>query len=217
MHPNCKLLFEKYACHLFHPGLRVLEIAPDAYPSTLRKMVSFQDIRWDTLNIDDSPATYSRCELYSYPIPNDAYDIVVSANVSEHVAKIWRWMPELARVTKPGGLVITHNPTSWARHECPIDCWRIYPEGMKALCEDAGLAIETLFHGSLEHPQYKRAWPGISPEWQSRNRRIWFRFWALFGLPVEKAFDLIAVARKPIPSGGSEKGHRSAHPAPQAA
>jgi SAM-dependent methyltransferase len=115
-------------------------------------MMTHEDIQWDTLDIYDSPnLTYPKSETYSFPISDNTYDIVISGQVIEHVAKIWRWMPELARVTKPVGLVITVNPSSWPFHEAPIDCWRMYPDGMKALCEDAGLLIEQSFSDRLNY------------------------------------------------------------------
>jgi len=113
------------------------------------------------------------------------------------VAKIWRWMPELARVTKPGGLVITISPTSWPYHEAPIDCWRMYPEGMKALCDDAGLVVEKSFYESLELPDSIRSIPGRSPEWQPPRLRLAYRILGKLGFPVERAYDTITIARKP--------------------
>lgn len=161
-------------------------------------MIPSEGMQWDTLDIYDSPnLTYPKSELYSFPVADNTYDIVLSGQVIEHVAKIWRWMPELARVTKPSGVVITVNPSSWPYHEAPIDCWRMYPEGMKALCEDAGLCVETSICGSLELPNFIRSVPGRSPEWQPRIQRYSFRLLGLFGFPVEKAFDTITIARKP--------------------
>ena len=197
MHTNSKLLFDKFARPLFRSGIRVLEIGPDSYPSTFQKMVSMEEITWDTLDICDSPSlTYAGSPLYFFPIQSDTYDIVLSGQVIEHVARIWQWMRELARVTRPNGLVITINPISWPYHEAPIDCWRIYPEGMKALCEDAGLSIERTFGGSLELPKCRRYLPGRSPEHQPEILRLFFSIAGLFGFPVEKSFDTITIARK---------------------
>ena len=197
MHTNSKFLFAKYASPCFHSGMRVLEIGPDRFPSTYRAMVPCKGMQWDTLDISDSPKlTYPKSQLYSFPIADDTYDIVLSGQVIEHVAKIWRWMQELARVTKPGGLVITISPSSWPYHEAPIDCWRMYPEGMKALCEDAGLSVKTSFFGSLELPEFTEAIPGRSPEFQPEKLRRCFEVLGLYGFPVEKAFDTITIAGK---------------------
>jgi SAM-dependent methyltransferase len=197
MHVNSKLLFDKYARPCFSTKMRVLEVGPDRFPSSYRKIAALDDLHWDTLDIYDSPKlTYPKSQLYSFPIPDGTYDIVLSGQVIEHVAKVWQWMRELARVAKPGGLVITISPSSWPYHEAPIDCWRMYPEAMKALCEDAGLAVETCFFGSLETPFFKRAIPGRSARYQPIPVRYMFRLLGLFGFPVEKAFDTITIARK---------------------
>ena len=95
-------------------------------------MVGDDSLQWDTLDLVDGHAyvpaelTYRSRSPYEFPIEDDAYDIVLSANVIEHVRCVWRWLPELARVCKAGGLVITISPVSWPYHEAPIDCWRIY-------------------------------------------------------------------------------------------
>ena len=140
MHTNSRLLFQKHARGFFRPGVRVLEIGPDQFPSTYCSLVADPSITWDTLDIwQDARLTYSATSEYSFPAPSDAYDIVLSGQVIEHVRKIWLWIKELTRVCKVGGLVITINPVSWPYHEHPIDCWRAFPEGMRALYEDASL------------------------------------------------------------------------------
>jgi SAM-dependent methyltransferase len=188
MHSNSALLFQKYARPLFKDSMRVLEIAPDGAPSSYQKMAGNGTLQWETLDIDAtgfippealSRLTYVIRDEYHFPIPDNTFDIVVSGQVIEHVKKIWRWMNELARVCKPGGRVITINPVSWEYHACPVDCWRIYPEGMRALHSDAGLNTELAVFESLEErekpsPLYllrqalkpligKR--PFIKPEW----------------------------------------------------
>ena len=70
----------------------------------------------------------------------------------EHVSRIWLWIKELERITKPGGKIILISPISWPYHEAPIDCWRIYPEGMKALINDfTNLNILLCNQETLEH------------------------------------------------------------------
>jgi SAM-dependent methyltransferase len=197
MHQNSQLLFDAHAKARFADGMRVLEMGPDGFPSSFRQRVS-RNVTWDTADIYESPQlTYSKSDAYNLPVANDSYDVVFSAQVIEHVPRIWKWFPELARVTRPGGLVITINPTSWPYHEAPIDCWRIFPEGMKALCGEAGLVPETIFSGSLEQPGARRSLPGRSRDSQPRLTRLGFHILGRFGFPVEKAFDTITVARKP--------------------
>jgi SAM-dependent methyltransferase len=205
MHPNSVLLFEAYAREHFRPGLRVLEIGPDLFPSTLRTLVGDESLQWDTLDLVDGHAhvpaelTYRSRSPYEFPIEDGAYDIVLSANVIEHVRCVWRWMPELARVCRAGGLVITIGPVSWPYHEAPIDCWRIYPEGMRALYEEASLTVLVSNFDALEAKRggRRRFLPGRSPISQPWQLRLAFRILGPLGFPVEAAYDVITVGEKP--------------------
>lgn len=141
MHLNSKLLFKKYAIKYFDKKFRVLEIAPD-FPSVFQQLTLSITPHWDTLDIyDNKSLTYPNSNPYNFPIDANSYDIIFSAQVLEHVRMPWKWMPELARVCKKGGLIITINPVSWPYHEAPVDCWRIYPEGMRALSEESNLTV----------------------------------------------------------------------------
>ncbi len=201
MHENSILLFRNHAVPFFVDGMRILEIGPDNFPSSYRREVAARNLEWDTLDIYDSPSlTFPKSDPYEFAIPDNRYDLVLSGNVIEHVPRIWKWMTEVKRVTKPGGLVVTINPVSWPYHEAPIDCWRIFPEGMKALCEDTGLVPESWYWGSLEGPTARRYIPGRSFGHHPRLRQIAFNVLRRFGGRVEKAFDNIMVARKPFVS-----------------
>jgi SAM-dependent methyltransferase len=197
------MIFEKYALPFFTQGCQVLEIGPDQSPSTYQRIVSGTTAQWDSLDIAGSDesnhcVTYIAESEYCFPIPNNQYDVVISANVIEHVRKIWRWMPELARVCKPGGVVITVNPVSFHYHEAPVDCWRIYPDGMKALSEDSGLEVvisvwESVELGSLSRILNKTRLQrvcGLIDLTSSVLPRI-------RGFRIRGAFDTITIARKP--------------------
>lgn len=163
MHLNSELLFKKYAKTYFKNNLKVLEIGPDMIPSSFSTMIGNPTITWHTLNIVAGERTSNAknedldilsTDEYNYPIANDTYDIIISSNVLEHVRKFWTWFAELKRILKPGGLIITISPISWPYHEAPVDCWRIYPEGMAALYEELGLMnVLTLFE-SLERERF---------------------------------------------------------------
>lgn len=217
MHTNSRLLFERYALSLFQCGMKVLEIGPDAFPSTYQRLVEGEhglSIEWHSLDLYDSPhLTYPNSREYSFAIPDESYDVVLSGQVIEHIKKPWKWMPELARITKQNGLVITVNPVSWVYHEAPVDCWRIYPEGMKALYEDSSLTLLFSRWESLETPHFHRFLPGVSRECQSRKRRIVYDILGRFGFPVERSYDTITIGRKrgPDEQGADADAERPHH------
>lgn len=207
MHRNCELILDKHGKKYFKPGVSVLEVGPDASPSTFQKLVGNQAARWDTLDIATKyvQPTYLVTDNYKFPVPSDTYDIVLSGNVIEHVPKIWRWFPEIARMCKPGGLVITINPVTWHYHEAPVDCWRIYPEGMKALAEDAGLEVVLSDWVSGEYDRI----PFIPKRVRAEKRFLMLLYgplWAMHrGLkfPFVGSFDTITIARKPVNYNGT--------------
>jgi len=151
MHPNSALVFNNFAREYFKDGLKVLEIGPDKFPSTYQQMIPNEEITWHTLDIYHHPLlTYCNADEYRYPISDNSYDIVCSGNVLEHVKKIWLWIKELARVCRHGGYVITISPVFMGYHAHPVDCWRAFPDGMRALYEDASLEVLLAEYYSLD-------------------------------------------------------------------
>ena len=159
MHLNSELMFQKYALPYFTNKLKIIEIGPSSFPSPYKKIVNNNNLTWDTIDFVntefvDSAAiqnlTFKLKSSYSFPIADSSYDIVVSGQVLEHVEKIWVWLGELKRIVKPGGYIITINPVSWPYHEAPVDCWRAFPSGIRALADEHSLEVELCIFASLE-------------------------------------------------------------------
>jgi SAM-dependent methyltransferase len=198
MHLNSELLFTKYGRKFIGSGIRLLEIGPDAFPSAYAQLVNDETISWDTLDMGDGrDLTYAKVGEYSFPIPDDSYDVVLAGQVLEHVRKIWVWVRELERVCKKGGYVILINPVSAPFHEAPVDCWRVYPEGMRALLEDTNLRIIDTRFESWEAPGFRKYVPGVSAAGHSKKRWLFYRLAApLLRFPVERSYDTITIAQK---------------------
>ena len=133
MHANTRVILAKYVMPHITSGMRVLEVGPDFEERV--------NPTWETAGIDnDSRLTY-HCGKYVLPITSDTFDAVVAVNVMEHVGMPWVWVQELKRVCKPGGLIALIAPANWPYHMAPVDCWRVYPDGMQSLLAWNGLAI----------------------------------------------------------------------------
>ncbi len=194
MHLNSELLFKKYAKAYFKHHIKVLEIGPDRLPSTYQHLVNDSTIRWETLDMCDrvGPMTHVTKNEYQFPIPDNSFDIVLSGQVIEHVKKIWVWIREVARICKPGGHVIVIAPVSWPYHEAPVDCWRIYPEGMKVLYQEANLQVEFCRVESLEAKKYNKVVFGQTDN-SSPLKRIVKRY---LRIPTSCALDTVTIGRK---------------------
>lgn len=195
MHENSKLAFTRYAKQFFQIEDRVLEIGPDSDPSTYEAIVSKSTrVRWETVGLE-KPAKKIVTSPYSYQYDSESFDVILSGQVLEHIRKPWLWIEECARLLKPGGHLITIVPVSWPYHEAPVDCWRIYPEGMKALHEHANLKTSFTWFGTLEDRKGRtNILPGRSEEYQP-----WLWVEKLTNLEcVEVAFDTVSIAQKPV-------------------
>jgi len=81
-------------------------------------------------------------QLYEWKeIGNNKYDVVISGSAFEHIEFPWLTIEEITRVLKPGGLVCITVPSTGFEHRFPIDCYRYYPDGLRALAKWAGLTV----------------------------------------------------------------------------
>ena len=82
-------------------------------------------------------------DQYNYPFPANYFDVVISGQTIEHVPDIFQWIKEITRIVKTGGLVCIISPMYFRRHASSktIDCWRVYPDGLKFLFSIANLKL----------------------------------------------------------------------------
>ena len=72
-------------------------------------------------------------------IESESFDVVISGQAIEHMEYPWLVFKTVYRILKTGGMVCIVAPSSGPEHKYPIDCYRFYPDGMRALCKQANL------------------------------------------------------------------------------
>jgi SAM-dependent methyltransferase len=77
-------------------------------------------------------------------LPSKSVDLVLCTQVLEHTRTPWLAVREFARILRDGGNVLISVPHVWFHHPHPNDYWRMTSEGLRALCEDAGLEVRRL-------------------------------------------------------------------------
>lgn len=69
------------------------------------------------------------------------FDIVISGQCLEHVEYPWETMKCIASVMREGGVGFIIAPSNGGEHRYPIDCYRYFPDGFKALAKQAKLDV----------------------------------------------------------------------------
>jgi SAM-dependent methyltransferase len=88
-------------------------------------------------NVDYIPKDpYNWAEL-----ADGSFDVIISGQCFEHIEYPWLTMCQIARKLKRDGLVCLIAPSSGHEHRFPVDCYRYYPDGWRALCKWANLTV----------------------------------------------------------------------------
>jgi SAM-dependent methyltransferase len=137
-----KYLYTKIKEHLI-----ILDLGCQDINGTYKAL--FSSTTWKYIGIDTSKGKNVDIVIsdpYSWKnIPSNYADVIISGQAFEHIEYIWLTMEEVFRVLKPGGLCCIIAPSSGIEHKYPTDCWRIYPDGFKALAKYSGLEVIEVF------------------------------------------------------------------------
>ncbi|MBN2704899.1 MAG: methyltransferase domain-containing protein [Deltaproteobacteria bacterium] len=114
--------------------------------------VLFDHKPWRYLGLDVGPGPNVDLVLadpYRWrELTSDLVDVFISGQAFEHIEFFWLTLLELSRVLKPGGLCCLIAPSGGPEHRFPVDCWRFYKDGMRALVKYAGLEILDVYTGA---------------------------------------------------------------------
>ena len=85
---------------------------------------------------------------------SESVDVVISGQTFEHTEFFWETILEIARILKPQGLCCIIAPAAGPEHRFPLDCWRIFSDGFRALARHANLEVLYSRTQWEELPQY---------------------------------------------------------------
>lgn len=130
----------------FFPQLRgrVLDVGCGSKP--YRGMIPAADyvgMEIDTPRTRESFAADVYYDGLSFPVEDSSFDGVLCSQVFEHVFTPARFMAEIHRVLKPGGVLVLAVPFAWDEHEQPYDYARYSSFGLRAVLEQAGFEVVT--------------------------------------------------------------------------
>jgi SAM-dependent methyltransferase len=77
---------------------------------------------------------------YRVPMKTNSVDVVITGSAFEHIPFMWASFLEISRVLRPGGLILLTAPSRGHIH-FEMDCWRFYPDSMRALAAFARMEL----------------------------------------------------------------------------
>lgn len=92
------------------------------------------------LPTDDSFDPYT-IEAWKKVLDDRKFDIVISGQCLEHVEYPWLTMKCIANTMKEGGVAFIIAPSNGGEHRYPIDCYRYFPDGFRALAKHSYLEV----------------------------------------------------------------------------
>jgi SAM-dependent methyltransferase len=112
---------------------------------THRELFDEYDCEYIGVDILDGPnVDVVMPKPYRIPVRSSSADLVISGQVFEHIPFFWASITEIARVLKPSGHAFITAPSRGHVHNVQ-DCWRFYPDGMRALAAWSGLELLEAF------------------------------------------------------------------------
>lgn len=134
---------DKYLIDYRSKSLKILDIGSQDINGSYKPL--FDNPGWEYSGLDmveGKNVDVAIKDAYDWKeVRSNTYDIVISGQVLEHVEFFWVTMCEITRVLKNGGLCCIIVPSSGVEHKYPLDCWRFFPDGVKALARFAKLEI----------------------------------------------------------------------------
>ena len=122
-----RYLVEMKGCAVLDIGSRTTK----RQSATYRQL--FEEYRYTGMDIRPG----ANVDIVGYENLAPPYDVVISGQVMEHVARPWLWVKQLAGLF--GTYICIIAPNKWKQHRHPIDTFRYFPDGMRVLLEDAGI------------------------------------------------------------------------------
>lgn len=146
-------------------GARVLDVGSRDVNGSYRALVETRNWQYVGVDIREGPnvdIVVTEDKLLTAGV----YDAVISGSTIEHVFDLKQWIVQVARLLKPEAWLLIYTHHAWPEHRHPVDCWRILPDGLRWLFDQAGRLTDYQIRMIDEHDLFgkARAKPGaIAP------------------------------------------------------
>ena len=142
MHANSLKLMTRFRDKHLHnmKGCSVLDVGSRDINGSYRSI--FDEFNYIGMDLIDGP----NVDIVGYSNIKHSYDVVISGQVMEHIKRPWEWLLQIKQYCDVVMCIIA--PNTYKEHRYPVDCYRFFPDGIRALFEYADIkTIEAYIDG----------------------------------------------------------------------
>lgn len=145
MHKSSYNLMEQFAKQVKEnfsgQQVNLMDIGSSDVNGSYKPLFNFEGVNYIGLDIEQGPnVNVAVKDPYDWKeVEDDSIDVIISGQAIEHIPYPWITFEQIAKKLKPGGIACIIAPSRGPVHRYPVDCYRFYPDGMRALAEWAGL------------------------------------------------------------------------------
>lgn len=131
--------------------VKVLDIGSYNVNGCYKSFFGYTQVQYTGLDLTPGPnVDFVPNDPYSWTeLADETFDFVISGNAFEHIEYPWLTMKEIYRVLKTGGFACILAPFAHVEHRYPVDCYRYFSDGFKALAKWADLDIIEVTVGGI--------------------------------------------------------------------
>lgn len=166
MHKSAMLRMEWFIEKYVKDGenVKVLDVGSYDIFGCYKELFKGYKLQYIGLDIEEGPnVDFVPKDAYAWDeLEDESFDYVISGNAFEHIEFPWLTIREIYKKLKEGGFVCILAPNSINEHRYPLDCYRYYADGFRALAKWGGFkTIDVTVSGIPDE--------NISQEWTNEG------------------------------------------------
>lgn len=162
MHKSAMLRMDWFIQNYIPKGtpVRVLDVGSYCVNGSYKELFNGMSVDYVGLDISAGPnVDVVVKDAYCWDeIRDESFDFVISGNAFEHIEFPWLTMEQIYKKLKPGGFICILAPFCLSEHRYPVDCYRYYPDGFKALAKWAKFTVVDATTGGVPNTNDLTEW-----------------------------------------------------------
>lgn len=161
MHNSAMLRMKWFVDHYIpaNQSVKILDIGSYDVNGSYRELFRGKAlVEYVGLDLSDGPnVDYVPEDPYHWDgLEDDSFDFIISGNAFEHIEYPWLTMEQIYKKLKKTGFACILAPHTIGEHRYPVDCYRYFSDGFRALAKWAKFSVVDVTVGGGTGRTYAR-------------------------------------------------------------